>query len=96
MLRTSALALHADQRRPRLLVGGQGSTAVAAVEGRGESRVPRRDLEVTDRRRCGPPVSITGAEVARPIHSTPPVYLGGATLERSRHVCAFFGSPDEE
>jgi hypothetical protein len=34
------------------------------------------------------------------MHSTStevrPVHLGGATLERSRHVCAFVGLPDEE
>jgi hypothetical protein len=39
-------------------------------------------------------------EAARSMPSTStevrPVHLGGATLERSRHVCAFFGSPDEE
>ena len=27
---------------------------------------------------------------------TRPVHLGGAVLERSRHVCAFFNSRDEE
>ena len=58
--------------------------------------MPQPDLEMTHRRRCGPPVSITGAEVARPMHSTPLVYLGSASLERFRHLCAFFGSPDEE
>jgi MEDS: MEthanogen/methylotroph, DcmR Sensory domain len=39
-------------------------------------------------------------ESARPMPSTStevqPVHLGGATLERSRHVCAFFGSSEEE
>jgi hypothetical protein len=29
-------------------------------------------------------------------HDAPSVHLAGSVLERSRHVCAFFRSPDEE